>query len=68
LQVLPHNLQKIEKALIEAGNTNYKIKLFENKNHLFQTCETGAAHEYAKIEETIAQEVMDFVIDWIRNL
>jgi len=68
LQVLPHNLQKIEKALIEAENTNYKIKLFENKNHLFQTCETGAAHEYAKIEETIAQEVMDFVIDWIRNL
>jgi dienelactone hydrolase len=68
LQVLPHNLKKIENALIEAGNTNYIIKLFENKNHLFQTCETGAVHEYSEIEETIAPEVMDFVIGWIRKL
>ena len=68
LQVLPHNLEKIESALIDAGNTHYKIKLFENKNHLFQTCETGAVSEYAEIEETIAPEVMDYVIDWIRKL
>ena len=68
LQVLPHNLEKIDQALIEGGNANYEVKLFENKNHLFQTCETGAVHEYAEIEETIAPEVMDFVINWICNL
>ncbi len=68
MQVLPYNLKKIDSVLIDAGNKNYKIKLFENKNHLFQTCETGAMQEYAEIEETIAPEVMDYVIDWIRKL
>lgn len=68
VQVLPHNLELIEKALKEAGNTNYTIKLCENKNHLFQTSQTGSVEEYGKIEETIAPEVMEDVIVWIKSL
>lgn len=68
LQVLPHNLKLIEKALKEAGNTNYTIKLWKNKNHLFQTCESCTVKEYGEIEETIAPEVMDYVIEWIKKL
>jgi len=67
-QVLPQNLKGIEKALIDAGNTNYTIKLFENKNHLFQTCKTGSIEEYGEIKETVDQEVMEFVIDWIKTV
>lgn len=68
LQVLPHNLELIEKALNDAGNKNYTTKLWENKNHLFQTCKTGSLEEYPEIEETVAPEVIEFVIDWIKNL
>lgn len=68
VQVLPHNLELIEKALKEAGNENYTIKLCENKNHMFQTCQTGSVEEYAEIEETVAPEVMDYVIEWIKSL
>lgn len=67
VQVLAHNLNIMEKAFIEAGNTHYTIKLWENKNHLFQTCQTGSVREYKEIEETISMEVMDFVINWIEN-
>ncbi len=68
LQVLPHNLTLIEKALKEAGNTNYTIKLWKNKNHLFQTCQSCTVEEYSEIEETIAPEVMDYIIEWIEKL
>lgn len=68
LQVLPQNLEIMEKIFTDAGNTNYTIKLWENKNHLFQTCKSGAPGEYAEIEETVAPEVMEYVIEWINNL
>ena len=34
-------------------------------NHLFQGAGTGAASEYAAIEETMREEVMDLVADWV---
>ncbi|MBT3384760.1 MAG: hypothetical protein HN778_13000 [Prolixibacteraceae bacterium] len=38
---------------------------FENLNHLFQNCETGAISEYSQIEETIETEVLEIMSDWI---
>mgnify|MGYP003892093649 CR=1 FL=1 len=36
-----------------------------NKNHLFQTSETGSVSEYNKIEETMSPEVLAYISNWI---
>jgi fermentation-respiration switch protein FrsA (DUF1100 family) len=61
------NLKAIEAALKAGGNKNYEVKALPNLNHLFQTCETGAISEYAKIEETIAPVALDTIANWIRE-
>ncbi len=66
LQVPPkENLSAIEEALKVGGNQNYTIKELPNLNHLFQTAQTGLPAEYAKIEETISQEALKIISDWI---
>lgn len=59
------NLEAIKKAITEGGNPNIKTIEFENLNHLFQNCETGAVSEYAQIEETIEPKVLEIIKDWI---
>jgi len=59
------NLSAIKKAITEGGNPNIKTMEFENLNHLFQNCETGAISEYAQIEGTIDLEVLKIIKDWI---
>lgn len=66
LQVPPEkNLMEIERALKAGGNIRYTLKEFDGLNHLFQHAETGSPLEYAKIEETIAPEVLQYIGDWI---
>ena len=66
LQV-PHdqNLPEIEKALQEAGNPDVTIRMLPGMNHLFQRAATGTVEEYARIEETMAPEVLDLIREWI---
>lgn len=59
------DLEAIEKALKEGGNTDYKIMLLPKLNHLFQTSVTGAPSEYGNIEETIAPVALQTMGDWI---
>jgi pimeloyl-ACP methyl ester carboxylesterase len=59
------NLAEIEKALKAGGNTHVKTIEFKGFNHLFQPCKTGSPSEYAKIEITIAPEVLKAIGDWI---
>lgn len=68
LQVLPHNLELIEKALHKGGNTNYSIHMFENKNHMLQDATDGTPEEYTEIENTIAPDVLDCIINWMDKL
>ncbi|MDX5436783.1 MAG: alpha/beta hydrolase, partial [Pontibacter sp.] len=68
LQVLPINLQRIEKALQKGGNRHYTVKEFENKNHLFQTTATGAIAEYSELEETFAPDVVEYMVNWMNSL
>lgn len=35
------------------------------ENHLFQHCQSGHPNEYATIEETIAEEVLQDITRWI---
>lgn len=66
LQVPPkENLREIAKALESGGNTNVTVKELPGLNHLFQTSETGAPAEYARIEETIAPAALEVIGDWV---
>ncbi|NLJ80926.1 MAG: prolyl oligopeptidase family serine peptidase, partial [Firmicutes bacterium] len=66
LQVPPkENLAKIEEALKQGGNENYKIVELPDLNHLFQTAETGLPNEYILIEETISPIALEIMGDWI---
>lgn len=66
LQVPPkENLRAIEEALTAGGNQQFIIKEMPSLNHLFQTAETGAISEYAKIEETLSPDFLKLVGDWI---
>lgn len=45
----------------------HELIAFEELNHLFQHCKTGLINEYMIIDETIAPEVLQKIIDWIRS-
>jgi fermentation-respiration switch protein FrsA (DUF1100 family) len=59
------NLDSIEEALKEGGNTDYTIKMLPGLNHLFQRAGTGHTSEYAKIPETINPAALNFISGWI---
>jgi pimeloyl-ACP methyl ester carboxylesterase len=65
-QVPPRqNLPAIRAAT--KGNPDVTIVELPGLNHLFQTANTGAAGEYADIEETIAPIALDTISAWIRK-
>ena len=67
-QVLPgQNVPEITKALLEGGNGNFEVRVFPGLNHLFQTCKTGGASEYAAIDETIAPVVLETIGTWVKR-
>lgn len=57
------DLAAISTAL--ANNPRAVIKELPKLNHLFQTSTTGAASEYAQIEETLAPSALLLMADWI---
>ncbi len=61
------NLEAIKKTLEENGNNDVKTVEFDNLNHLFQECETGALNEYSEIEQTISPPVLVLVSEWINE-
>lgn len=44
-----------------------KVVEIEGVNHLFQHCTTGDVSEYKDIEETIAPEVLQIIIEWLQG-
>ena len=63
-QVIPeYNLEKIQLLCPSAD-----CRLYPGLNHLFQHCETGLGDEYAKIEETMSEEVISDLVTWISSL
>lgn len=61
------NLNAIEVALRSGGNNDVQVKAYPDLNHLFQKCKTGAIAEYGTIEETINEQVLNDVSEWIRK-
>lgn len=54
-------------AITRCTNGKAEIIILPNLNHLFQTCETGNANEYMTIEETISEEVLETMTEWIKK-
>lgn len=59
------NIPEIRAALRQGGNRDATAEALPGLNHLFQTAQTGAFSEYAKIEETFAPAAMQKISDWI---
>ena len=57
------NIPALETAL--ARNDAATVSEIDGLNHLFQTAETGAVSEYARIEETFSPDAIDLITEWI---
>ena len=67
LQVVPApNLEALQRTL--PPNKHHLLKEYPELNHLFQHCTTGHPKEYATIEETISEEVLHDIADWILTI
>lgn len=66
VQTLPEeNSLGIRKAFENGKCPNYRVDVVKGVNHLFQKCETGTIYEYAHIEETFNESVMEEIALWI---
>ena len=45
-----------------------RVEVIDGVNHLFQHCQTGLSNEYRSIEETIAPEVLEIIMQWLTAL
>ncbi|MBP5217329.1 MAG: alpha/beta hydrolase [Bacteroidales bacterium] len=59
------NLGALRKGL--PANPGNRIEAIEGVNHLFQHCTTGAVTEYRQIEETVAPEVLEIIVQWLSD-
>jgi hypothetical protein len=57
------DLPPIRKAM--ADNPDLTVIEMKGLNHLFQHATTGSPAEYARIQETLAPELLDTLSDWI---
>lgn len=62
------NLAGIQASLAKAGNKKATIKELSGLNHLFQEAKTGAATEYATIEQTISPILLNEMSNWILGI
>ncbi|MDD4596905.1 MAG: alpha/beta hydrolase [Lentimicrobiaceae bacterium] len=67
VQVPLRHLYLSHDLIMSNGNKQVTAKKFVNKNHLFQSSETGKIDEYKEIEETMSPEVLEFIANWILN-
>lgn len=68
LQVLPkENLGAIRDAAEAAGNSQVETIELEGLNHMMQRSESGLPAEYGILTQTIDQQVLDLVTDWLKQ-
>lgn len=60
------NMASLHKLLPK--NSKTVIKEYEGMNHLFQKAKTGQVAEYIQIEETMNEQVMKDMANWIKGL
>lgn len=62
------NMKGFRQTTEQLQKKNVAFKQFPDLNHLFQHCQTGNIGEYREIEETFAPEVLNYMVEWIKNL
>jgi hypothetical protein len=66
LQVPPAQSEPAMTSLL-AGNPDATVRTQPGLNHLMQPSATGNPSEYGSIETTVAPEVLDLVVGWLRE-
>ena len=62
------NTKAFQKWMRKSKVNASKALLIPGLNHLFQNCETCSIEEYATLEETFSEEIMQEMVEWIRSL
>jgi uncharacterized protein len=62
------NLRNIGFAMRRGGNKQYTSKILMNHNHLFQETTTGSVSEYGELDQTISQEALHTIREWLLAL
>ncbi len=62
------NISAFRAALHAAPTEEYKVKVIEGVNHLFQHSRTGKPSEYGVLGETFAHEVLVLMRDWLKSI
>ncbi len=62
------NLRAIAFALRRNKNNRFMTKLLNGHNHLFQRTNTGRISEYGELTETVSEETLNAVAQWLNNL
>ncbi len=66
MQVLAkQNLEGIRQTLAKSKTKNYEVKELPMLNHLFQRCNTCSPQEYGALKETISEDALKAVGDWL---
>jgi uncharacterized protein len=69
VQVLPNiNTRALDQLIRENQKKHFTYKTFTGRNHLFQMAETGSVTEYAIIEETFGEEVLEEMVRYIQQI
>jgi pimeloyl-ACP methyl ester carboxylesterase len=59
------NKQAMERALTNAHNRDYQIKVLPKANHLYLTATTGSPSEYAAMRKEFVSGFLETISDWI---
>lgn len=52
-------------SAIDGINDNITIVTIENMNHIFQIAETGSFSEYGTLEQSVTEELLETMTEWI---
>lgn len=66
IQVLAEPNERGLKEIFD-GKAGFSSKIYPKKNHLFQNAQTGMVSEYGQLTETFAEEVIQDMVDWIKE-
>ncbi len=62
------NIPVFHEIAAQIGRDNMRIVELEGLNHLFQHAETGLPTEYGTIEETISEEVLKLMLNFVNSI
>src|SRR5699024_3361886 len=67
LQVLPEpNARRLRKALEKSG-ADYKIKIFDDANHLYQKAKKGLPSEYGSLDKKFVDDFLPTITQWVKK-